>query len=344
MQINTTQISKSISYLLRHGANKEGVPYLEDGSILLDNVIGWLMKSGVTDVTYEVIQQIADADKKGRFTIHQLDDKMYIRANQGHSFSVVPETLDITLDNVDSFDMVLHGTFKKFENDISQLGLKVMNRQHIHMISLSIPKSFQMIRPDVEIFVIVNVKEALQDGIKFCMSTNNVVLSEGNANHIIPPKYLTIIDRVKSPCSGVLVIGYKSDNKEPYLAMVQTPKKYWSFPKGKKNKGEMSFQTALRELREETGIKSSDLDIVGLTPFIEYSNKKGLAVSYYTAYYKYYINDEQLIPEDADELSQAIWMPVSDILKWTDSEEKGYMYQRRRDIIKELNVQLQLVK
>lgn len=344
MSRNITSISKAISYLLRHGAPKEGIPYLEDGSILVDTVLGWYNNDSKYQVTYDDVQEIVDTDKKGRYTIRQIDDKTYIRANQGHSFYVVPETEQITLDNVEDFDVVLHGTFKKFEGAIRNQGLRVMSRQHIHMISLSRPNSFKMLRPEVELFVVVDVKSALKDGIEFCISTNNVVLSEGNANSVIPPEYLTFIDRVKSPCSGVLVIGRKSDEPIPYIAMVQTPKKYWSFPKGKKDKGEMSLQTALRELREETGILSKDLKLVGLPPFQEQSNKGGLASTYYTAYFKYYIDNEPLTPEDAGELTQAVWMPIKNILEWKDSEEKGYLHDRRQNFVKQLNTQLNLIK
>lgn len=38
---------------------------------------------------------------------------------------------------------------------------------------------------------------------------------------------------------------------------------YWNFPKGKIESEERSWQTALREVREETGLKSTELSFVG---------------------------------------------------------------------------------
>src|SRR3989344_2508768 len=38
---------------------------------------------------------------------------------------------------------------------------------------------------------------------------------------------------------------------------------YWNFPKGKLEKEERSFQAALREVREETGLGSHDLKFIG---------------------------------------------------------------------------------
>lgn len=37
---------------------------------------------------------------------------------------------------------------------------------------------------------------------------------------------------------------------------------YWNFPKGKIESSERSWQTALREVREETGLKSSELKLL----------------------------------------------------------------------------------
>ena len=37
---------------------------------------------------------------------------------------------------------------------------------------------------------------------------------------------------------------------------------YWNFPKGKLEKEERSWQAALREVREETGLKSSELKFI----------------------------------------------------------------------------------
>lgn len=43
---------------------------------------------------------------------------------------------------------------------------------------------------------------------------------------------------------------------------------YWNFPKGKIEQEERSFQTALREIREETGLNRNDLKFTG--PFKVY--------------------------------------------------------------------------
>lgn len=345
MSKNLSKVSKSMAYLLRHGAPKYDINYNEDGSIHMKDVIEWLNQTDeFKNITIGNIKQIVSEDLKGRYTIKHIEGEEYIRANQGHSFHVVPETTEITIDNVKDYDIIFHGTFSKFRNNIEQIGLKVMSRQHIHMVSLSTPEPFKLLRPEVDLFVIVDVKQALLNGIKFHISTNQVVLSEGNENNTIPPQYLTFLERVKSPCSGVLVISY-DHNYKPHIAMVKTPKNNWSFPKGKKDKGEMSFQTALRELREETGIKSKDLTFEQLTPYFEHNNKTGnISVSYYVAYYPFFVEESELIPEDQDELSEARWIPVEDIINWESNDTNGHLYDKRRDIVKTLVNDVDLYK
>jgi len=47
-------------------------------------------------------------------------------------------------------------------------------------------------------------------------------------------------------------------------------KSEWEFPKGKKNKNEKNFECAMRELEEETNIKSADYELVeNILPIIE---------------------------------------------------------------------------
>jgi len=63
-------------------------------------------------------------------------------------------------------------------------------------------------------------------------------------------------------CGGVPVYFTDEKNQEPlYLLLLHNgPYKYWAFPKGRQNFGETYEETAIREIREETGI--SDFDIL----------------------------------------------------------------------------------
>lgn len=78
-------------------------------------------------------------------------------------------------------------------NSIKKMGLSKMRRQHIHF-AIGEPGAQEVIsgmRKSCEIMIFIDLKSALDDGIKFYLSENKVVLSSG-INGIIPPKYFKV--------------------------------------------------------------------------------------------------------------------------------------------------------
>jgi len=61
--------------------------------------------------------------------------------------------------------------------------------------------------------------------------------------------------------SAGVIIFRKTEEGIKYLLLYHGGS-YWNFPKGKLAEGEKSFKAALREVEEETGIKSKDLRFV----------------------------------------------------------------------------------
>lgn len=72
-----------------------------------------------------------------------------------------------------------------------------MNRLHIHF-ARGLPNDNRVIsgmRKSVQIYIYIDLRKAVNDGIPFYVSANNVILSPGNANGIIESKYfLKVID------------------------------------------------------------------------------------------------------------------------------------------------------
>lgn len=62
-------------------------------------------------------------------------------------------------------------------------------------------------------------------------------------------------------CGGVPVYFTSEKDPEPlYLLLLHNgPYKYWAFPKGRQNFGETYEETAIREIREETGIGNFEI-------------------------------------------------------------------------------------
>ncbi|KAI0419941.1 KptA family-domain-containing protein [Xylaria grammica] len=151
-----------------------------------------------------------------------------IRANQGHSITIASEGLHtpITASNGNIPPVVVHGTYFAFWPAIVATGgLKKMGRTHIHFgtgvpgddsagqahevgdeVAESKPTVISGMRADAELLIFVDVERALRDSaapdedkdkeigrgtdeIKWWMSENNVVLTEGNAEGVVPLKY-----------------------------------------------------------------------------------------------------------------------------------------------------------
>lgn len=73
-----------------------------------------------------------------------------------------------------------------------------MNRNHIHFAT-GLPSDNRVtsgMRRDVDVLIYINLKKALDCGLKFYKSTNGVVLSPGDSEGVIGPQYfLKVSDR-----------------------------------------------------------------------------------------------------------------------------------------------------
>ena len=63
----------------------------------------------------------------------------------------------------------------------------------------------------------------------------------------------------KEISAGIII--YRNTPEEPRFLILYHGKGYWNFPKGKIEQEERSFQTAVREIMEETGLLRKDLNI-----------------------------------------------------------------------------------
>ena len=80
---------------------------------------------------------------------------------------------------------------------------------------------------------------------------------------------------------------------------------HWSFPKGHVEAGENERQTALREVREETGLTIRLMD--GFRESVEYFPKPG--VKKQVVYFLGEAQGEHLVPQE-EEISELRWTPL----------------------------------
>lgn len=114
------QLSKRLSYLLRHAPHEASLKLEQGGWVPLEPLLAHLR------VTREQVERVVREDEKGRYSLST--DGSKIRANQGHS---VPVDLGLTPQTPP--DTLYHGSYQGARVGIQRHGLKAMNRHHVHL-------------------------------------------------------------------------------------------------------------------------------------------------------------------------------------------------------------------
>ncbi|CAI2176646.1 7439_t:CDS:2, partial [Funneliformis geosporum] len=188
----TVKLSKSLSYVLRHGAQKEGLNIRADGYMRLPRFRG---------KTLDEIQQVVKENDKQRFTLIQQatengDIVWWIRANQGHSLDVEELELEKITDSA-QIPQVIHGTYSSKWKSIETQGLSKMNRTHIHLATGKWgDKNVKSgMRASCDVHIYINVHEAMKDGIEFYRSSNGVILTKGVKGILDKKYFLKVVDK-----------------------------------------------------------------------------------------------------------------------------------------------------
>ena len=194
-------ISRELSYLLRHGAEKAGLEMGSDGYVRLADI---LARRNFAGVTVEDIQRVVTNNDKQRFRMEERESpdskkELYIKATQGHTLKVADLSLiQITTANMHEYPVVIHGTYKSCLPSIQRGGLSRMSRQHIHF-AVGEPEEDGVIsgmRKTAEVMIYINLPLAISEGVSFFVSENRVILSPGDEHGYLSPRYfLRIVHR-----------------------------------------------------------------------------------------------------------------------------------------------------
>ena len=178
MPASDTEISKFLSYILRHAPQELGLVLDAEGwtdySELSRKVCE---KFGTVDADIERV--IAENPKK-RFTLS--GDR--IRAAQGHSVEV-----DLGLKPQTPPDTLYHGTTAKAWESIGSSGLKPMDRTHVHLSpDLDTARIVAVRRKGPHVLLKVDSRAMQAAGYTFFAADNGVWLT-----HEVPPDYLSAV-------------------------------------------------------------------------------------------------------------------------------------------------------
>ncbi|ONK80037.1 tRNA 2'-phosphotransferase 1 [Asparagus officinalis] len=193
-------LGRLLTQVLRHMASELKLDMRSDGfvrvkDLLLLNLTTYA-KIPLRSHTIEEIREAVRKDNKQRFSLLEENGELFIRANQGHSVTTISsERLLKPILSADEVPVCVHGTYKKNLESILQSGLKQMSRLHVHFSS-GLPADGKVIsgmRRDVNILIFLDVKKALEDGMKLYVSDNKVILTEG-FDGVVPVKYFEKIE------------------------------------------------------------------------------------------------------------------------------------------------------
>lgn len=190
-----------MTYLLRHGAAKEGLTMDRAGYVQVSQLLANKTMQP-HKLTEDHVCFIVAKCPKQRFQLgaDATTGALLIRAAQGHTLSTVEaeELLTpLTPEMAAELPMVVHGTRRRVLPLIERDGLSRMARQHIHFAT-NLPGQGGVIsgmRHSADALIEIDVQKAMADGYKFYLSSNNVVLSPGNEQGYIPPEYFKKVSR-----------------------------------------------------------------------------------------------------------------------------------------------------
>lgn len=177
--MKSDEISKYLSYILRHNPDAVGVDIDEHGWVDVEDLIIGVRKYKYPSFNMEMLRDIVNTDEKQRYSFGE--DGYKIRANQGHSINV-----DVELERVTPPDVLYHGTAAKYEESIDRTGLVPKSRLYVHL-SEDIPTALNVgLRHgwNIVLYEIESGKMAA-DGYEFYLSKNGVWLTK-----CVPAKYL----------------------------------------------------------------------------------------------------------------------------------------------------------
>lgn len=122
---DTTELSKFLSYILRHHPEAIGLELDEHGWAHIDSLIDKAKQEGKS-LNRDRIREAIESGTKNRFIISE--DDTYIRAGYGHSIDV-----DLSLSPETPPDILYHGTARKNLESIQKKGIHSGSRNYVHL-------------------------------------------------------------------------------------------------------------------------------------------------------------------------------------------------------------------
>lgn len=179
--INYEQLSKEVSYALRHAPWEYELEMDEEGWVSVEQLVDALNKDMKwVGVSVDDLSVMIDKSEKKR---HEISGGK-IRAFYGHS---IP--MHIMKEKKTPPDILYHGTARRFMSNIKNNGLLPKCRQYVHLSQdISTARSVGLRHDNKPCILKIDAKKAWEDGIPFYFGNEKVWLADE-----VPSQYITEI-------------------------------------------------------------------------------------------------------------------------------------------------------
>ena len=109
------------------------------------------------------------------------------------------------------------------------------------------------------------------------------------------------------------------------MAMRDPDKSYWGFPKGHLNAGESSKEAAIREVKEEVGLRVEIIDKIGQSSYIFQVN--GEKIFKIVTMFLMQVKKGQILIQDL-EISEAKWLGSEQVLELLSFSNDKKLFQK----------------
>ena len=173
-----TELSKEISYALRHAPWEYELEMDEEGWVPVEQLLDALHRSEKwANICEADLKEMIEKSEKKR---HELKGGK-IRAFYGHS---IP--MKILKEDKMPPDVLYHGTARRFLESINENGLLPQSRQYVHLSQdIETAENVGRRHDDKPCILYIDAKVAWDDGIKFYYGNEKVWLAD-----IIPSRYI----------------------------------------------------------------------------------------------------------------------------------------------------------
>ncbi|MBR8656490.1 RNA 2'-phosphotransferase [Achromobacter sp. Marseille-Q0513] len=174
-----TEVSKFLSYVLRHEPQSIGLTLDREGWAGIDALIAGANQAG-RKLDADLIRAVVSSNDKQRFKIS--DDGLRIRAVQGHS----TDTVDIQREPRQPPALLYHGTATRFLDSIMAEGLRPGQRHQVHLSENIATAMAVGQRYGTPVILKVDALRMHQQGHAFFQADNGVWLTDK-----VPAEFLT---------------------------------------------------------------------------------------------------------------------------------------------------------